>query len=250
MSFLTKGLSKIFGSKSERDIKEIRPYVDVINKAYADLQNISDEDLRGKTKEIKSQISDYLKTIDEELKELHAQIDSDSTMDIHEKESLFERIDKLEESRDEELEKVMMIVLPEAFAVVKETARRLKENGKLEVKATLHDREIAAIGRQVEIVGETAVWKNKWLAAGTEISWEMLHYDVQLIGGIVLHQGKIAEMATGEGKTLVATLPAYLNALAERGVHIITVNDYLAKRDSEWMAPLFQFHGLNVDCID
>lgn len=251
MSFLTQGLAKLFGSKSARDIKEIKPIVDEVNKVYATITNISDEALRGKTQEIKGKIKEYLKSVDDQLAELHSQIDSDVNLDIHEKEALFKQIDKLEETRDEELEKVLMIVLPEAFAVVKETARRLKENGKLEVPATMHDRKIAAgKGQQVEIVGETAIWKNKWLAAGTEVSWEMLHYDVQLIGGIVLHQGKIAEMATGEGKTLVATLPAYLNALAERGVHIITVNDYLAKRDSEWMAPLFQFHGMNVDCID
>ncbi|WP_323758344.1 preprotein translocase subunit SecA [Roseivirga sp.] len=250
MSFLTKGLAKVFGSKSDRDIKEVKPYVDLINKAYAELSNISDEALRGKTQEIKGRIKDFLKEIDSELEALHHRVDSEEGLEIAQKESIFEEIDKLEERRDEELEKVLMDVLPDAFAVVKETARRLKEVGKLEVQATLHDRQIAAIGPQVEIVGDTAIWKNKWLAAGTEVTWEMLHYDVQLIGGIVLHQGKIAEMATGEGKTLVATLPAYLNALAERGVHVITVNDYLAKRDSEWMAPLFQFHGLTIDCID
>ena len=250
MSFLTKGLAKVFGSKSDRDIKEVKPYVDKINKAFAEMRNISDEALRGKTQEIKGRIKDYLKEIDGELEALHKRIDSETGLEIAQKESIFDQIDKLEEKRDEELEKVLMDVLPDAFAVVKETARRLKEVGKLEVQATLHDRQIAAIGPQVEIVGDTAVWKNKWLAAGSEVTWEMLHYDVQLIGGIVLHQGKIAEMATGEGKTLVATLPAYLNALAERGVHVITVNDYLAKRDSEWMAPLFQFHGLTIDCID
>tara|TARA_R110000796_G_scaffold252642_2_gene390052 strand:+ start:68694 stop:72047 length:3354 start_codon:yes stop_codon:yes gene_type:complete len=250
MSFLTKGLAKVFGSKSDRDIKEVKPYVDKINKAFAELSSISDEALRGKTQEIKGRIKSYLKEVDDQLAALHLRIEKETDLEIAQKESIFDQIDKLEEKRDEELEKVLMDVLPDAFAVVKETARRLKENGKLEVEATLHDRQIAAKGPQVEVVGDKAIWKNKWLAAGTEVTWEMLHYDVQLIGGIVLHQGKIAEMATGEGKTLVATLPAYLNALAERGVHVITVNDYLAKRDSEWMAPLFQFHGLTIDCID
>ncbi|WP_339608584.1 DEAD/DEAH box helicase, partial [uncultured Roseivirga sp.] len=250
MSFLTKGLAKVFGSKSDRDIKEVKPYVDKINKAFDELSSISDEALRGKTQEIKGRIKSYLKEVDDQLAALHLRIEKETDLEIAQKESIFDQIDKLEEKRDEELEKVLMDVLPDAFAVVKETARRLKENGKLEVEATLHDRQIAAKGPQVEVVGDKAIWKNKWLAAGTEVTWEMLHYDVQLIGGIVLHQGKIAEMATGEGKTLVATLPAYLNALAERGVHVITVNDYLAKRDSEWMAPLFQFHGLTIDCID
>jgi preprotein translocase subunit SecA len=143
-----------------------------------------------------------------------------------------------------------MEVLPQAFAIVKETARRFKENGKLEVAATELDRSLAARKPNVEIIGDTAIWYNKWMAAGSEVTWDMLHYDVQLIGGVVLHQGKIAEMGTGEGKTLVATLPAFLNALAKRGVHVVTVNDYLAKRDSEWMAPLFEFHGLTIDCID
>ena len=250
MSFITNGLAKLFGSKSDRDIKEVKPYVDKINAAYAQMSSISDEDLRGKTHEIKGRIKEFLKEIDTELAAFHERIEKETDLDINQKETIFEQIDKLEERRDEELEKVLMDVLPDAFAVVKETARRLKEVGKLEVKATMHDHQIAAKGTQVEIVGDNAVWKNTWLAAGTEVTWEMLHYDVQLIGGIVLHQGKIAEMATGEGKTLVATLPAYLNALAERGVHVITVNDYLAKRDSEWMAPLFQFHGMTVDCID
>ena len=172
------------------------------------------------------------------------------TLSIVEKESVFESIDKLEEDRNKELEMILMDILPEAFAVVKETARRFKENEKLSVTATMMDKQIATTGDHVEVSGGTATWHNKWIAAGNEITWEMLHYDVQLIGGITLHQGKISEMATGEGKTLVATLPAYLNALPGRGVHVVTVNDYLAKRDSEWMAPLFQFHGLTIDCID
>lgn len=249
-NLLTKGLAKIFGNKSDRDIKELQPYVTQINEVYADLANISDEALRGKTTEIKERIAAELKDIDDQLTALHERVENNPDMDIHEKESVFDQIDKLEETRDDQLEDALMKVLPEAFAVVKETARRFKENEKLVVQATMFDRQIATKGDHVQIDGEQATWYNKWIAAGNEVTWEMLHYDVQLIGGIVLHQGKIAEMATGEGKTLVATLPAYLNALAGRGVHVVTVNDYLAKRDSEWMAPLFQFHGLSIDCID
>ena len=249
-NLFTKGLSKLFGSKSDRDIKEVMPYVNKINQIYSDLSSISDDALRGKTLEIKAQIAEALKEIDDQLAELHKSVADNPDMDIHEKEAVFDQIDKLEEKRDEELEVILMEVLPTGFAVVKETARRFKENHKLEVEASHMDRQIAAKGEHVEINGDRATWHNKWIAAGNEITWEMLHYDVQLIGGINLHQGKISEMATGEGKTLVATLPAYLNALAGRGVHVVTVNNYLAKRDSEWMAPLFQFHGLSIDCID
>jgi len=249
MSIL-KGVAKLFGTKSDRDIKEVTPYVAKINAAYEQLSSISDDELRGKTQEIKGLIADDLKSIDDHLAALHKKVQDNPDLDIHEKEAVFDEIDRTEKNRDEELEVVLMKVLPSAFAVVKETARRLKENGSLTVDATIMDKQIAAEGAHVEINGERATWHNKWLAAGVEVTWEMLHYDVQLIGGIVLHQGKISEMATGEGKTLVATLPAYLNALAGRGVHVITVNDYLARRDSEWMAPLFQFHGLTIQCID
>lgn len=249
-NLFTKGLSKLFGSKSDRDIKEVMPYVQQINKIYEGLSGISDDDLRGKTQEIKDQIATELKVVDDELAALHQRIEDQPDMDLHEKEGVFDQIDKLEEKRNEELEVVLLKVMPDAFAVVKETARRFKENQKLEVEATIMDKQIAAKGSHVEIDGDRATWHHKWLAAGVEVTWEMLHYDVQLIGGINLHMGKISEMATGEGKTLVATLPAYLNALAGRGVHVVTVNDYLAKRDSEWMAPIFQFHGLTIDCID
>lgn len=249
-NLFTKGLSKLFGSKSDRDIKEVMPYVEQINKAYEGLDGISDDALRGKTQEIKDQIAADLKEVDDQLSSLHQSVEDNPGMDLHEKESVFDQIDKLEETRNEHLEVVLMKVLPEAFAVVKETARRFKENHKMEVEATIMDKQIAAKGDHVEINGDRAIWHHKWLAAGVEVVWEMLHYDVQLVGGINLHMGKISEMATGEGKTLVATLPAYLNALAGRGVHVVTVNDYLAKRDSEWMAPIFQFHGLTIDCID
>ncbi len=250
LDLITKGISKVFGTKSEKDIKLVLPYVEKINQEYDKLSNISDDELRGKTQEVKGLIDDYLKDIDEQIAELHQYIADNPDLDIDAKEDTFGQIDKLEEDRNDKLEDVLMEVLPLAFAVVKETARRFKENESITVTATQRDKEIAAKHKHVTIEGEKATWHNSWIAGGTEITWDMLHYDVQLIGGMVLHQGKIAEMATGEGKTLVATLPAYLNALAKRGVHIITVNDYLAKRDSEWMGPLFEFHGLSVDCID
>ncbi|MCK5705582.1 MAG: preprotein translocase subunit SecA, partial [Cyclobacteriaceae bacterium] len=247
---ISKALKKIFGTKSDRDIKLIMPYVEKTNEEYAKLQAISDDELRAKTDSVKEHIDDHLKDIDKQIKDLHQKIDDNPELDINEKEEVFNQIDKLEEDRNKELEDVLLEVLPQAFAIVKETARRFKENGKMVVTATMRDKQLAAIHEHVEIDGEKAIWHNEWLAAGNKTKWEMLHYDVQLIGGVVLHQGKIAEMATGEGKTLVATLPAYLNALSKRGVHIVTVNNYLATRDSEWMGPLFEFHGLSVDCID
>jgi preprotein translocase subunit SecA len=250
MSILTKGLAKLFGSKSDRDIKDVMPYVKKVNEQFESLKNISDDELRNKTADFKNRIAEGLQDVDQQLSALRQSVTEDESLSIAEKESVFENIDQLEEDRNKELEVILMDILPEAFAVVKETARRFKENKKLVVSANLMDKQIAATGDHVEIAGDMATWHNQWMAAGNEITWEMLHYDVQLIGGITLHQGKISEMATGEGKTLVATLPAYLNALPGRGVHVVTVNDYLAKRDSEWMAPLFQFHGLTIDCID
>lgn len=250
LNSITKGFAKIFGTKTEKDLKELNPYVGLINTEFEKLRNITDDELRGKTTELKSIIKERLRDIDDQIEDLHKQVDEDKSLDVHQKEEIFAQIDKLESDRDEELEKVLIEILPLGFAVVKETARRFAENEKIVVTATQHDKEIAAKKDNVEISGETATWKNKWKAAGTEVVWNMIHYDVQLIGGVVLHQGKIAEMQTGEGKTLVATLPAYLNALAERGVHIVTVNDYLARRDAEWNAPLFEFHGLTIDCID
>ncbi len=250
LDFIAKGLAKIFGTKSDRDIKELLPKVTEISEAFATLQQLTDEELRGKTAEIKSQINEHLKTFDDKIAEIKRQVDELPTDAIHQKDELYNQVDQIEKDRDIALETVLDKVMPLAFAVVKETARRFKENGKLVVNASLRDKELAAVKKNVEIQGEQAIWHNKWLAAGNEVVWDMVHYDVQLIGGMVLHKGKIAEMATGEGKTLVSTLPAYLNALAGRGVHIVTVNDYLAKRDSEWNAPLFEFHGLSVDCID
>ncbi|MEM7109154.1 MAG: preprotein translocase subunit SecA [Bacteroidota bacterium] len=247
---MLKFIAKILGTKSEKDIKKLLPLVAQINKEYDELNNLSDDELRGKTASVIETINTELKVIDDQIKTLHDKVDDHPDLDINEKEAIFNEIDKLEEDRNEALEKVLKRVLPTAFAIVKETARRFKENEKLVVKASMQDKVFAAQKPSVEIVGDQAIWHNQWMAAGNEITWDMLHYDVQLIGGIVLHEGKIAEMATGEGKTLVATLPAFLNALAKRGVHIVTVNTYLAQRDSEWMAPIFEFHGLTVDCVD
>jgi preprotein translocase subunit SecA len=249
LKYITGGVAKLFGSKSERDIKELLPILDKIKTEFSKLQSIDDNALRQKTFEIKAAINAKLQSTDARLAELSLRL-KDSSIDVAEKEAIFSEIDKLESDRNKQLEVILMEVLPTAFAVVKETARRWKEFGKITVSATEHDKLMASKRTGVDIVGDTAVWYNKWTATGTEVTWDMVHYDVQLLGGIVLHQGKISEMATGEGKTLVATLPAFLNALAGRGVHVVTVNDYLAKRDSEWMGPLFEFHGLLVDCID
>jgi preprotein translocase subunit SecA len=206
---------------------------------FSQLSILSNDELRAKTFEFRKKINDYLQSIDEELAGLEKNIEENPDMEMQEKEGIFSSIDKLKKERNTKTEEVLLEILPEAFAVVKETARRFKENKTLEVTATEHDKNLAAHKTNVKINGDNAVWENTWLAAGGEITWDMLHYDVQLIGGVVLHQGKIAEMGTGEGKTLVATLPLYLNALAGRGVHVVTVNDYLARRDSEWNGPYF-----------
>src|SRR5690606_10499683 len=250
LDFIAKGLGKIFGTKSDRDIKTLMPVVEQIKSEYSKLSQLSDDELRAQTIDIKSIIDADLKTFDDQIAELKVQIKAMAPDQVHAKDALFTQIDKVEKNRDEAMEVSLEKVLPRAFAVVKETARRLKENQKLVVKASPRDQELAATKPNVVIEGYQAIWLNKWNAAGTEVTWDMLHYDVQLLGGVVLHKGNIAEMATGEGKTLVSTLPAYLNALSGRGVHIVTVNDYLAKRDSEWNAPIFEFHGLTVDCID
>ncbi|MGM0943951.1 MAG: preprotein translocase subunit SecA [Bacteroidota bacterium] len=250
LDFIAKGLAKVFGTKSDRDIKELFPKVKEINDIFEGFKSLTDDELRAQTEEIKSAINEHLKSFDDQIANYRVEIEKLPAESIHEKDQLFTQIEQVEKDRDEALEVILEKVMPKAFAVVKETARRFKENGKLTVAASIKDKEMAAVKPHVEIDGEKATWHNKWLAAGTEVIWDMVHYDVQLIGGMVLHKGKIAEMATGEGKTLVSTLPAYLNALAGRGVHIVTVNDYLAKRDSEWNAPLFEFHGLTVDCID
>ena len=242
-------IAKFFGTKSQRDVKELLPYVELVNTEFARLKDLSNDELRQFSADLKTQIATELADIDGQLVELgnHA---ADPDVDVNEKEQLFNRIDKLEADRNTELERVLLDILPQAFAVMKETARRFTQQDQLTVSVTDFDREIALRKKNVVIDGDQAHWSSTWDAAGTPIRWDMIHYDVQIIGGVVLHQGKIAEMATGEGKTLVATFPAFLNGLAGRGVHIVTVNDYLAKRDSDWMAPLFEFHGLRVDCID
>jgi len=240
---------KILGSKSDKDLKDLYPLVEKINSEFDLLSSLSDEDLRNKTDLFKKQINDNLKDTNSEIKDLKKKY-KEPKISLSEKEVLLNDIDKIEESQNEIIEKTLNEILPQAFAVIKETARRFTENKKLELIATDFDHEIAKIKKNVVIKGSKAIWKNEWEAAGVPIEWNMIHYDVQLIGGVVLHQGKISEMATGEGKTLVATLPAYLNALSGRGVHIVTVNDYLAKRDAEWNAPIFEFHKLKVDCID
>ena len=243
-------IAKFFGTKSDKDIKRVKPLVEATLQEGERMKSMSHDELRAQTKEVQSFINERLKPIDIEIAGLHKQVNDQPDLDLHEKETIFQQIDKLEADRNLELEKVLMEVLPKAFAIVRETARRFKENEFVEVSATESDIQFAARHEHVKIEGSKARWHNQWMAAGNMIKWDMVHYDVQIIGGIVLHEGKIAEMATGEGKTLVATFPAFLNALSKRGVHIVTVNNYLATRDSEWMGPLFQFHGLTIDCID
>lgn len=243
-------IAKLFGTKSEKDIKRIMPLVESTKQEGEKMKSLSHDALRNETVEVQAHIDGKLKDIDDQIAGLHKQVADQPDLDLHEKEAIFNQIDQIEKDRNKELEKVLMEVLPRAFAIVRETARRFKENEIVEVTATEKDYLFSQRFDNVKIVSGKAHWYNKWMAAGNMITWDMVHYDVQIIGGVVLHEGKIAEMATGEGKTLVATFPAFLNALAKRGVHIVTVNNYLAARDSEWMAPLFQFHGLSVDCID
>jgi preprotein translocase subunit SecA len=250
IELITKGLAKVFGTKSARDIKEILPLVDETKLEYEKLSGISNDELRSKTDGLRDIIKKELSSIDKQMEDLHKRIESQSDLGIHEKEAIFNQIDQLEDDRFKELEKILLKILPRSFAIVKETCRRFKENESLQVKANMQDKAFAQTKDYVSLEGENGLWNTSWEVAGNHTRWDMLHYDVQLIGGIVLHQGKIAEMGTGEGKTLVANLPAFLNALAGRGVHIVTVNNYLATRDSEWMGPIFEFHGMKVDCID
>lgn len=247
MAFINSLLGKIFGNKSERDIKEVTPVIEKIKLEYNRIVQLTNDGLREESDKIKKIIDDRIKPEEDEIAQL--KIEGEEA-DIQASEKIYEKIDKLEEKNVEKLEEVLEEVLPMAFALVKETARRFVENENVEVTARDYDRDLAATRNSIIINGNKAIWKNRWLAGGNEIVWNMVHYDVQLIGGIVLHRGNIAEMATGEGKTLVATLPVFLNALARRGVHIVTVNDYLSKRDAEWMGPIYEFHGLTVDCID
>ncbi|SHM21791.1 preprotein translocase subunit SecA [Chitinophaga sp. CF418] len=243
-------LTKLFGGhKSERDIKAIEPLVKQINDAFEKLQSLPVDQLRNKTQEFRLRISTHLSKIDGTIAEKKAA--AENVHDVAEKDTIYQEIDKLKKDRDTQLEEVLKEIMPEAFAVVKETARRFSQNATITATATPLDRQLAVKkGDYVTIEGDNVTWKNSWTAAGSIVTWNMIHYDVQLIGGMVLHQGKISEMATGEGKTLVSTLPAYLNALGGEGVHVVTVNDYLARRDSEWNGPIFEFLGVTVDCID
>ena len=240
-------LSSIFGNKSARDMKEIQPWVEKIKAAYPEVAKLDNDALRAKTEELKTYIHNSATEQRAKVEELKAGIEA---IELENREEVFAQIDKLEKEILECYEKALDEVLPVAFSIVKETAKRFSENEEIVVTATEFDRHLAATKDFVRIEDDKAIYQNHWLAGGAEVTWNMVHYDVQLFGGVVLHKGKIAEMATGEGKTLVATLPVFLNALTGNGVHVVTVNDYLSKRDSEWMGPLYMFHGLSVDCID
>lgn len=243
-------LNMIFGSKADKDMKSFRPVVEKVNSAWASISKMNNDELRAKTLDFRKRIFSEINEEEEQIKLLRHRLDVEYEMDISEKEVLYKQIDDLEKQSYSKTQTILDDILPEVFAVVKETARRFTENAEVVVTATEMDKNLSATRDFVRIEGDKAVFSNSWLAGGNKIQWDMVHYDVQLIGGAVLHQGKIAEMATGEGKTLVATLPVFLNALPGKGVHIVTVNDYLAKRDSEWMGVIYQFHGLTVDCID
>ncbi|MFN8921658.1 MAG: preprotein translocase subunit SecA, partial [Sphingobacteriia bacterium] len=243
--------SSLFKSKKEKDVEALKPLAAEVNEIQQQLISLSDDALRAKTGDFKAYIAESLSELEEAIAQLKAEIDAHKKAhEIHALEPLYTQLDKLKKDRNARLEVALKALMPEAFAVVKETCRRMAELGRLVVEATDYDRRYAQTHPHVQLQGSQAIWTNQWEAAGSPIVWNMVHYDVQLMGGSVLHEGKIAEMATGEGKTLVSTLPVYLNALAGQGVHVVTVNDYLARRDAEWNAPIFEFHGLSVDCID
>ncbi len=248
MGFIDGFVAKMFGTKADRDLKAIMPIVEQIKAEYENIKQLSHDELRKVSRELKQDIRSVINQEQSKIDELKKE--AEATPDHTKKETLYDEIDKLEKVIDDKLENKLKEALPKAFAIVKSTAQRFKDNEEIEVAANEFDRNLATNRDLVDIEGDKAVYYNSWTAGGSTITWDMVHYDVQLIGGIVLHDGKIAEMATGEGKTLVATLPVFLNALAGRGVHLVTVNDYLAKRDAEWMGPIYEFHGLSVDCID
>src|SRR5437868_5448764 len=248
---MLKLISKLIGgNKSEKDVKQLEPVVIQVNQYFEQYQLLSNDDLRAKTIEFKQRIKDHLKEIDAEIESKKQAAEALADTDIQGRDTIYREVDDLKKDRDKKIEEVLNEILPEAFAVVKETARRFKETTELVSTATQLDRDLSVTKNHITINGDKSIYQNSWMAGGTLVPWNMVHYDVQLIGGIVLHSGKIAEMATGEGKTLVSTLPAYLNALAGEGVHIVTVNDYLSRRDSEWNGPIFEWLGLTVDCID
>lgn len=250
LDLINKTLGKFFGTKTDRDLKELTPFVGAINNEFASLSTLSNDELRNFTITFKNTITERIAETDASIAQLQTDAEQNTDLDAAAKEDIYQSIDKLKKQRLQIIEEVLNEIHPQAFAVVKEAAKRLTQNEQLEVTATPHDKHLATYRKNVVINGDKAYYANQWLAAGNTVTWDMVHYDVQLIGGTVLHQGKIAEMSTGEGKTLVATLPIYLNALAGCGVHVVTVNDYLAKRDSEWNGPLFEFLNLTVDCID
>jgi len=246
---ITSFINMLFGTKSDRDLKAVKPYVDKITEIFPRIDALDHDGLRAASMALKKRIADFTAADEAKKRDLRLQLE-DLEISVSLKEQLATEVDKLTKQIDKQIEVVLLEVLPEAFAIMKSTARRFKELAEIEVTASEVDRDIAALHDYVTIEGDKATWKNCWMAGGNRITWDMVHYDVQLIGGVVLHTGKISEMATGEGKTLVATLPVFLNAIAGKGVHVVTVNDYLSKRDSEWMGPLYEFHGLRVDCID
>ncbi len=248
MGFLDSVLKVFVGDKSKKDIGEIQPIVDEIKTHEAAMESLTIDKLRGKSEYFRNIIKEDQKEIQQQIDDLQAQAEKEEDIDL--KEDIYNQIDTLKDERYEVEKKTLDKILPEAFAVVKETTKRFKENETIVVSASPFDRELSGEKDYVSLDGEKAIWNNSWDAAGKEVTWDMVHYDVQLVGGVSLHEGKVAEMQTGEGKTLVATLPVYLNALAGNGVHLVTVNDYLARRDSAWMAPIFEFHGMRVDCID
>jgi preprotein translocase subunit SecA len=248
LSIINNVLGLFLGNKYERDLKEINPYIEKIHLEFEKIKDLSNDDLRDLTEELKKEILGSVEGDENEIRSLREKAEKEE--DVLLKEDIYNSLDKIEKQINEKLEVTLDQLVPRAFAIVKETAKRFKENSVLEVTARQYDRDLAATRESITIKGDKAIWSNKWIAGGNEITWDMIHYDVQLIGGVALHKGKIAEMGTGEGKTVVATLPVFLNALAGRGVHIVTVNDYLSKRDSEWMGPIYEFHGLTVDCID
>jgi preprotein translocase subunit SecA len=250
ISIFNNILKKVFGDKTSKDLEEVQPIIDKIKAVYPDIEVLTHDQLREKSNALKQQIKDYLQEGETQIVALKAEAELLDESKLSQKEIIYEQVEQLEKKQDEKLEIILEEILPEAFALVKETAKRFANNPEIEVSATPLDYDLAQTSDFVEIRGDKAIYKNSWTAAGSKINWNMIHYDVQLIGGYALHKGKIAEMQTGEGKTLVSTLPVFLNALAGKGVHVITVNDYLAKRDAEWMGPIHQFHGLTIDCID
>jgi preprotein translocase subunit SecA len=246
---MLKFINKLFGgSKSEKDVKKMSPVIDQINQYFQSYQSISNDELRAKTTDFRKRIATHVSAITEQIANLKSE--AETTLDIHAKSDIYKQVDALVKTRDSQLEEVLLQILPEAFAVVKAASQRFKDHTELRSTATELDRDLAVRKEYIRIEGDEAIYQNTWPAAGSPITWNMVHYDVQLIGGYNLHEGKISEMATGEGKTLVSTLPAYLNGLSGEGVHIVTVNDYLARRDSEWNGTLFEWLGLTVDCID